>query len=127
MPSSIESSNVVDSSMARTASSGASQSSDGPSYDWVDPSVLQIPSKIKSSDDLDEFLAAHKNFLAPDCPTEALGVDICGVTGRVCHGRENAPHDFFFVYSTFFSYLHMSFPFDDFTMNVLRILNVAPT
>ena len=127
MPSSVESSNVVDSSMTRTASSGASQSSDGPSYDWVDPSVLQIPSKMKSSDDLDGFLAVHKNFLALDCPTEALSVDICGVTDRVCHGRENAPHDFFFVYSTFFSHLHMSFPFDDFTVNVLKILNVAPT
>jgi len=49
------------------------------------------------------------------------------MTDRVCHGQENAPHDFFFVYSTFFSHLHISFPFDDFTMSVLRILNVAPT
>jgi len=49
------------------------------------------------------------------------------VTDRVCHGRENASHDFFFVYSTFFSNLHMTFPFDDFTMGVLRTLNVAPT
>jgi len=104
MPSSAESSNVVDSSLTRTASGSASHSSDDPSYDWVDPSVLQIPSKIKSSDDLDEFLSAHKNFLTPDCPIEALAVDICGVTDRVCHGRENAPHDFFFVYSTFFSH-----------------------
>jgi len=127
MPSSIESSNNMDSSLTRTVSGSASQSSDGPNYDWVDPSVLRIPSKIKSSNDLDEFLSSHKNFLAPDCPTEALTVDICGVTDRVCHGRENAPHDFFFVYSTFFSHLYISFPFDDFTMSVLRILNVAPT
>ena len=108
MSSSVESSNVVGSSLTCTASGSASQSSDDPSYDWVDPSVLRIPSKIKSSDDLDEFLSTHKDFLAADCPTEALTVDICGMTDRVCHSRENAPHDFFFVYSTFFSHLHVS-------------------
>ena len=112
--------------MTRTASSSASQASNGPSYDWVDPAILQIPSRIKSSNKLDEFLAAHKNFLAPDCPTEALTVDICSVTDRVCHGRKYAPHDIFFVYSTFFSHLHVS-PFDSFTMSILQILNVAPT
>jgi len=54
--------------------------------------------------------------------------DICGLTtNRVCHGRENAPQNFFFVYSTFFVDLHVTLPFDDFTMGVLRILNVAPT
>jgi len=127
MPSSKESSNDMDSSLTRTASGNASQSSDGPNYDWVDPSVLRIPSKIKSSDDLDKFLLSHKNFLASNFPTEELAVDICGVTDQVCHGRENAPHDFFYVYSTLFSHLYVSFPFDDFTMSILRILNVAPT
>jgi len=127
MPSSIESSNNIDSSLTRTASGSASQSSDDPSYDWVDPSVLRIPSKIKFSDDLDEFLSSHKDFLASDCPIEALVVDICGMIDGVCHGRENAPRDFFFVYSTFFSHFYISFPFDDFTMSVLRILNVALT
>lgn len=127
MPSSIESSNSVDSPLTHTASGSASQSSDGPSYDWVDPSVLQIPTKIGIADDLDEFFYVNKNFLASECPTEALAVDVCGVTDRVCHGRENASHDFFFVYSTFFSHLHITFPFDDFTMRVLQILNVAPT
>jgi len=73
------------------------------------------------------FFAANKNFSEPDCPTEALAVVVCGATDRVCHGQENAPHDFFFVYSTFFSHLHITFSFDDFTMRVLRILNVAPT
>ena len=123
MPSSEESSSVAGSSLTR----GASQASDGPSYDWVDPTVLRIPSKIKSSDKLDQFLSTHKKFLTPDCPADALYVDICDMTDRVCHGRENAPHDFFFVYSTLFSHLHVSLPFDDFTVSILRILNVAPT
>jgi len=95
MPSSVESSCSVDSSVTRTASGSASQSSDNPSYDWVDPSVLRIPTKIKTADDLDKFLSINKDFLESDCPTEALAVDVCGVTDRVCHGWENAPHDFF--------------------------------
>jgi len=113
--------------VTRTASSSTSQSSDGPSYNWVDPSILKIPTRVRTSDDLDKFLYANDNFLTPDCPSEAITADICGVTDRVCHGLENAPHDFFFVYSTFFSNLHVTFPFDKFTMGVLRILNVAPT
>jgi len=52
---------------------------------------------------------------------------IFGLTDRVCYGRENAPHDFFFVYNTFFADLYITLPFDDFTMGVLRILNLTPT
>ena len=127
MPSSVESSCSVDSSLTRTAFGSASQSLEDPNYDWVDPSVLKIPTKIRSADDLDEFFSVNKNILESDCPTEALAVDVYDVTDRVCYDRENAPHDFFFVYSTFFSHLNIIFPFDDFTMRVLRILNVAPT
>ena len=127
MSSSVGSSHSVDSSLTRTASGSASQSSDDPTYDWVDPSVLNILTKIRTSDDLDKFFSANKDFIESDCPIEALAVDVCGITDRVCHSRENAPHDFFFVYSTLFANLHVTFPFDNFTMGVLRILNVRPT
>jgi len=129
MPSCVESShNVgnVESFVTHTPSGSARQSSDDLSYDWVNPSVLKIPTRIRTSDSLDQFLSEN-NFLTPDCPSEAIVADICGVTDHVCHGRENAPHDFFFVYNTFFADLHVTLPFDDFTMGVLRILNVAPT
>jgi len=112
--------------VTRTASGSASQSSDGPSYDWVDPSVLKIPNRVRTSDDSDKFLSENDNFLMPDCPSEAITANICGVTDRVCHGRENAPHDFFFAYNTFLANLHITLPFDKFTMGVLLILNVAP-
>ena len=108
MPSSVESSCSVDSSLTRTASGGASEFSEGPSYDWVDPSVLNISTKIKTVEDLHKFFSANPGFVEPDCPSEALTADVYGVTDRVCHGRENAPHDFFFVYSTFFSNLRLS-------------------
>jgi len=100
--------NVVNikSSVTRTASNSArkggelSRSSDNPSYDWVDPSVLRIPTRLRDSDSLDQFLANH-SFLTAECPLDAIMVDICGTTDRVCHSRENAPQDFFFVYSIF--------------------------
>ena len=36
--------------------SNSSQSSDGLSYDWVDPFVLKIPTKFRDSNTLDQFL-----------------------------------------------------------------------
>ncbi|QCD94286.1 hypothetical protein DEO72_LG5g2369 [Vigna unguiculata] len=46
---------------------------------------------------------------------------------RVCHGQEGATEKFFYMYMCHFSQLHIRLPFDDFTMGVLRALNVAPT
>ena len=45
----------------------------------------------------------------------------------VCHGREGATEEFFYMYMCHFSQLHIRLPFDEFTMGVLRLLNVAPT
>jgi len=129
MSSSVDSSgNVVDneSSSTHTASGSASRLSDDPSYDWVDPVVLKIPTRLTDSDKLDVLLPEN-SFLALHCPSGAIMADICGVTDRVCHDWENAPVDFFFVYSTLFVDLHVNLPFDDFTMGVLETLNVAPT
>jgi len=129
MSSSVNSSNNVaniESFVTHTASGRASQSSDDPSYDWVDPSVLKIPTRSKNDDNLDQFLSEN-SFFTPNCLSDAIVTDICGMTDRVCHDRKNALHDFFFVYNTFFADLHITLPFDNFTMGVLRILNVAPT
>lgn len=75
---------------------------------------------------MDKFLS-KVSFLKRDSPSNALMADICGYTYRVCHVRENAPHDFIFVYNTFCSDLHVTLPFDEFTMGILQILNVAST
>ncbi|KAK7364538.1 hypothetical protein VNO80_13275 [Phaseolus coccineus] len=95
MSSSVESSGSVDSSVTRTASGGASESSDGPSYDWVDPSVLNVSTKIKTSDDLDKFCSANPNFIEPDCPGEALVADVCGMTDRDTVGKTRRMTSFF--------------------------------
>ena len=56
-----------------------------------------------------------------------IAVDSCIFSERVCHSRENGPQDFFYVYTCLFTYLHITFSFDEFTMGVLRIPNVALT
>jgi len=104
----------------------SSQSLDGPRYDWVDLSMMKIPTKFRDSDSLEQFLS-NNSFIKPNSPADAVMANICSHTDWVCHGRENAPRDFFFVYNTFFSNLHITLSFDDFTIGVLRILNVAPT
>ena len=45
----------------------------------------------------------------------------------VCHGQEGATDEFFYMYMCHFSQLYIRLPFDDFTMGVLRLVNVAPT
>jgi len=64
---------------------------------------------FKYPDKLDQFLYEN-SFLAPGC----------GMTNRVCHGRENVSVDFF-VYNTFFADLYITLPFDNFTMGSFRL------
>ena len=52
---------------------------------------------------------------------------IQSVVDCVCHGQEGEVEGFFYMYMCHFSQLHVRLPFDDFTMGVLRLLNVAPT
>jgi len=100
--------------------------SDDPSYKWVDPRVLDTLTYFRGPNDLDKFLS-KVSFLKPDSPLDAVVVDICGYTDRVCHGLDSAPQDFSFVCNTFFTDLHVTLPLDEFTMGVLRILNKEPT
>ncbi|KOM49775.1 hypothetical protein LR48_Vigan08g060200 [Vigna angularis] len=46
---------------------------------------------------------------------------------RVYYGKRASPNDFFYVYLTFFTHLHLRVPFTKFQMAVLREVNVAPT
>jgi len=45
----------------------------------------------------------------------------------ICHGQEGASEEFFYKYMCHFSQLYVRLLFDDFTMGVLRLLNIAPT
>jgi len=45
----------------------------------------------------------------------------------VCHGQDEVVEEFFYMYMCHFSQLHIWLSFDEFTMGVMRLLNVAPT
>ena len=51
----------------------------------------------------------------------------CREFETVCLGRGEGRKDFFYFYSCLFSDIHVRFPLDGFIMEVLGILNVAPT
>ena len=51
----------------------------------------------------------------------------CEHTESVCLGRSGTDPLFCYMYTCLSSDLHVSLPFDKFTMGVLRALNVAPT
>jgi len=119
----------IESSGSEGSSSGSGEStsgSRGPMYDWVDVSVRNIPTILRKPDDLDKVIA-RALVVRSGLPSDILIAEICGYTDRVCHGRENAPVDFFYVYTTLFTDLRVTLPFDDFTMDVLLILNLSPT
>jgi len=126
--------NVESSEVTHTTSSSArdvrssdhpfGQRSEGPSYEWIDSCVLNIPTSFRDFNSLDKILFEFA-FIKPKCPPNVMMVDICGYTDQVCHGRETHPKISLFVYNTFFSNLHITLPYDDFTMGVLQIINVA--
>jgi len=77
--------NVESSEVTRTTSGSAenvsnsnhsvNRRSEGPSYEWVDPRVLNIPTCFRDSNNLDKFLSKVA-FLKPDSPSDALMIDI---------------------------------------------------
>jgi len=54
-----------------------------------------------------------------------LSFDPCSLDDRVYRKQSSTEPPFFFMYSCPFSDLHMSLPFDTFTVGVLQALNVA--
>jgi len=97
-------------------------------FSWVDPSVVEF----SSSYDTEKFVAKYPMLKAGEDSDDSRDPDYfrilpCGPTERVCMDRANAGPPFFYMYTCFFSDLHVSLPFDEFIMGVLRALNVAPT
>jgi len=45
----------------------------------------------------------------------------------MCHGREGALYGFLYMYVCIFTNAHVCFPFDEFNMGVLGVLNVIHT
>ena len=56
-----------------------------------------------------------------------VAIERVSVVEAVCHGHEGLEGDFFYMYVCMFTKLHVQLLLDEFTMGVLRLLNVAPT
>jgi len=126
MSSQHSSNRIVNIESSGSGSGESTSGSRGPTYDWVNISVRNFPTIFRKSDDLDKVIA-RAPVVQFGLPSDILIAEICGYTDRVFHGRENASIDFFYVYITLFTDLRVTLSFDDFTMDVLRILNLAPT
>ena len=66
-------------------------------------------------------------ILEKDVSPNVVSLEWVNVVEYVCHDQEGAKDGFFCMYMCHFSKLYMWIPFDDFTMGVLRLLNVTPT
>ena len=88
--------------------------------------MVEKSSSYSTEDDVTKFFLKYP-ALKPSGHSHYFDVVPCGLTKRVCMGRPGAGPPFFYMYTCFFFDLHVSLPFDTFTMGVLRVLNVAPT
>jgi len=66
-------------------------------------------------------------FFYKDTSLDIVSLERDNVVECVCHDQGEAEKGFFYMYMRHFSQLHMRIPFNDFTMGVLQLLNVAPT
>jgi len=95
-------------------------------YGWVAEGVRNCYLKYRWSQLLKSWLNSIYLFERGFDP-DTMRVERVSAVECVCHGREGASADFFYVYSCMFVKLHVRLPLDNFTMGVLRLLNVAPT
>ena len=93
---------------------------------WLgDLNVIGFTFVYLDSSSIYVFVDKH-NILKPDADDNILAIDYCHPANTICIGRSPPKTPFFFVYSCiFFSDLHVTFPFDDFTMGVIQALSVA--
>jgi len=95
-------------------------------YGWAAADVHNQSSLFRWSRLLNSWLSCTPVILQ-GVSGGIVSLERVSVIGRVCHGQEGATEKFFYLYIGHFSQLHVRLPLDDFTMCVLRALNVAPT
>ena len=104
----------------------AEESSHHSGFDWVYYKVTGFTFLNQDTLSISAFVNNH-NVLIPDTDDGILAINYFYPTDTICIGRSSSETHFFFIYSCLFSDLHVALPFDDFTMGVLRALNVAPS
>ena len=92
----------------------------------MDPKVTRITSVLTIESFVVDF-GDRFQVLKADVTLSFFRVESCLSTETICLGRSLTESPFFYMYSCLFSDLHISLPFDNFMMGVLKALNVAPT
>jgi len=92
-------------------------------FDWLDPKVTDFTYVYLDRPSISSFIGNH-TILKSDASDCILVIGYCWSTDTICMGRFPSQGHFFFVYSFLLPDLHVAIPFDDFTMGVLRTLNV---
>ncbi|QCD87621.1 hypothetical protein DEO72_LG3g2159 [Vigna unguiculata] len=95
-------------------------------YGWVAADVRDQSSLFRWSRLLNSWLNCTP-VMSRGVSGDIVSLERVSAVNRVCHGQEGATEKFFYMYMCHFSQLHVRLPLDDFTMGVLRALNVAPT
>ncbi|QCD86784.1 hypothetical protein DEO72_LG3g1310 [Vigna unguiculata] len=95
-------------------------------YGWVAADVRDQSSLFRWSRLLNSWLNCTP-VMSRGVSGDIVSLERVSAVDRVCHRQEGAIEKFFYMYMCHFSQLHVRLPFDDFTMGVLRALNVAPT
>jgi len=95
-------------------------------YVWVHNKVREIFFKYIKVSMLHDFVE-NFDIVLEGVPNGAFALCRCRELETVCLGRGRECKDFFYFYSCLISDIHVFFPFDEFTIEVLRVLNVAPT
>jgi len=95
-------------------------------YEWVAADVRNQSSLFRWSRLLNSWLNCTL-VVGRDVSRDIVSLERVSTVECVCHGQEGLTDKFFYMYMCHFSQLHVRLPFDDFTMGVLRLLNVAPT
>ena len=95
-------------------------------YGWVAADVRDQSSLFIWSRLLNSWLNCTP-VISKGVNGDIVSLERVSAVDRVCHGQEGATEKFFYMYMCHFSQLHVRLPLDDFTMGVLRALNVAPT
>jgi len=95
-------------------------------YAWVAADVHNQSSLFRWSRLLNSWLNCTP-VIAKGVNRGIVSLERVSAIDHVCHGQEGAAKKFFYMYMCHFFQLHVRLPLDDFTMGVLRELNVAPT
>jgi len=95
-------------------------------YGWVAADIRNQSSLFRWSRLLNSWLNCTL-VIAKGVNRGIVSLERVSAIDRVCHGQEGATEKFFYMYMCHLSQLHVRLPLDDFSMGVLRALNVAPT